>query len=195
MSLDLGDVLAQIVAVALGVVLGFGVTSWSEHLRQRSLFHDTIGTILGELKANQHGLRIVMKEHASLAAASNATLHASNRSLSIDQARRMLKGQAFRQNIPLAIAWQIAQSDQGLTLLPFEDRYDLAWIYQLQSVYYDAEQRLENSVLTFHDVAGGNYFIEMTDLANQLTAVVAAERQLDAAYSEAIKRSQNDRYR
>jgi hypothetical protein len=194
-SLDLGDVIVQIVAIALGVVLGFGVTAWTERVRQRALFHDTVGTIVNELKSNQAGLRTVMQEHAKLELDTVKTLTAAHQTLSLDQARGMLRKRKFSQNIPLAIAWQIAQADQGLALLPFDDRYNLAWVYQLQTVYYDAEQRFLNSLLTFHDVPGGNYFIEMAGLGNQLSAVVSAEQQLDDAYTKAIKESQKNIYR
>jgi len=191
-NLDLGDVLVQIIAVALGVVLGFGVTSWTERVRQRGLFRDTVGTIVNEIKSNQTGMRLVIKEHAALAAALAVPLKDPRRSVSIDQVQRALMSRAFRLNVPLSIAWQIAQNDQGLTLLPFQDRYDLAWVYQLQTIYYGAEQRYQESILSFHDAPGGNYYAEAANLANQMTAVVLSERQLDDAYSRALKRSQQN---
>jgi hypothetical protein len=187
MSLDLGDVLVQMFSIAIGVVLGFSVTSWTDHLRQRSLFHDTVGTIVSEITSNQSGLRVVMKEHAEVSGLLLHAMKSSKRSVSLDDVRRLLTPEhPFSKNIPLAIAWQLAQTDQGLTLLPFSDRYDLAWLYQLQIEYYAAEQRYENSLLSFHDVAGGNYYIEMTDLTNQFLSVVASERLLDAAYTKAL---------
>jgi hypothetical protein len=194
-SLDLGDVLVQIIAIALGVILGLGVTSWTTHIHERALFHDTVGTIVSELKSNQRGLRVVMKEHATFLSALKASLTRSNRAISLDQARGMLKNRQARLNIPLAVAWQIAQSDQGLTLLPFDDRYNLAWVYQLQAFYYETEQRLQNTLLSFHDAPGGNYYLEMAAIANQLNAVVSAEHQLDTEYTAALKESQKDRFR
>jgi hypothetical protein len=194
-SLDLGDVLVQIIAVALGVVLGLGVTSWTTHLHERALFHDTVGTIVGELKSNRDGVRALMKEHAVYLSALQTSLAHSNQTVSLKAAGAMLKKHSARMNLPLAIAWQIAQSDQGLTLLSFEDRYNLAGVYQLQEVFYEDEQRLGNTLYSFHDVPGGNYYLEMVTIANQMSAIVAAEQQLDAKYTEALKESQEPRFR
>jgi hypothetical protein len=195
-SLDLGDVLVQMISIAIGVVIGFGITSWTEHLRQRALFHDTVGTIVSEIRSNQKGLHVVMKPHAAFVGRLVAALAVSKRSVSLNDVRGLMNSQhAFQTNIPLAIAWQIAQGDQGLVLLPFQDRYDLAWIYQLQSEYYSAEQRYQNSALSFREVADGNYYIQIVDLANQLSAVVSNERQLDEAYTQALLESKKDRFR
>ncbi len=190
LSFDLGDMLVQVVAVALGVVIGFAVTSLNERTHQRALLRETVGNIVAELRSNQAGMRYVEKEHAKSAAILAALVAREHTSVSLEQGRRALRESgAFRVNIPLGIAWQIAQNDQGLTLLPYKDRYDLAWIYQVQAVYYNAEQRYQNSLLTLTESPNGNYYFEATDLANQMHAVVAAEHQLDALYTEAIDES------
>jgi hypothetical protein len=191
---DLGDVLVQILAVALGVILGFAVTAWTEQVRQRSLLRETVGNIVTELRSNQDGMRQVTAQHArsaaQLAAFSKRSKHAQT--VSLNDAETVLAPHSFPVNIPLGIAWQIAQNDQGLTLLPYEDRYDLAWIYQVQIVYYEAEQRYENSLLTVAEPRDGNYYIEIVDLANQVQAVVGIERKLDDLYTNAIKRAAHE---
>jgi hypothetical protein len=190
LSLDLGDMLVQVVAVALGVVIGFGVTSLNERMHQRALLRETVGNIVTELRSNQAGMHVVEKEHAKSAAILAAVVARAHSSVTLEDGRRALResGQ-FRVNIPLAIGWQIAQNDQGLTLLPYKDRYDLAWIYQVQLVYYNAEQRYQNSLLTLTESPNGNYYFQSVDLANQARAVVAAEHQLDILYAEAIDQS------
>ena len=187
LSLDLGDMLVQVVAVALGVVIGFGATSLNERLHQRALLRETIGNIVAELRSNRAGMRVVEKEHARSAAILAALVARTHPFVTLEQGRRALResGQ-FRVNIPLAIGWQIAQNDQGLTLLPYKDRYDLAWIYQVQLVYYNAEQRYQNSLLNLTESPNGNYYFQAADLANQVHSVVAAERQLDALYTTTI---------
>ena len=89
--------------------------------------------------------------------------------------------------MPLSIAWQIAQNDQGLTLLPYQDRYDLAWVYQLQSAYYQTEQQYRTSLLTLAESPNGNYYFQAGDLTNQIQSVVEVERQLDVLYTHEIK--------
>lgn len=59
-ALDLGDVLVQVIAVALGVILGFAETAWNGHLHQQSLLRQTVATIVDELRSNQSGMRVVM---------------------------------------------------------------------------------------------------------------------------------------
>ncbi len=95
---------------------------------------------------------------------------------------------AFGINAPLDIAWQIAQSDQGLSLLSYDTRYTLAEVYQVQATFYEAEQRYGNSLLTIRQSPTDNYFVETLDLANQANVVVSAETQLDLLYTEALRK-------
>ena len=188
LSFDAGDMLVQIVAVALGVVIGFAVTSWNEQLHQRKLLRETVENIASELQSNQTGMRVVTKEHAKFAADLAALVAPPRTSVSLNEARRVLRAAGpFRVNVPLGIAWQIAQSDQGLTLLPYSDRYSLAWIYQFQTVYYNAEERVQSSLLNVTESPNGNYYFQALNLANQERSVVSAERQLDGLYTQAIK--------
>src|SRR5471030_2117485 len=92
-SLDLGDVLVQMISIAIGVVIGFSVTSWTEQLRQRALFHDTVATIVAEIKSNQYGLRVVMKEHAAFAQSLASSVKSSRRTMSLDDVRRLMTAQ------------------------------------------------------------------------------------------------------
>ena len=110
-----------------------------------------------------------------------------SRSISLTQGIRALRdvGQ-FRLNIPLAIAWQIAQGDQGLTLLPYDDRYDLAWVYQLQDFYYQAELRFNNTMLSVSEPPNGNYYFQAVNLLNQEQSVVSTEGSLMTLYSKTI---------
>ena len=59
-ALDLGDVLVQVIAVALGMILGFAATAWNGHLHQQALLRQTVATIVDELRSNQSGMRVVM---------------------------------------------------------------------------------------------------------------------------------------
>jgi hypothetical protein len=194
-SLDLGDVAVQIVAVALGVVLGFAVTAWQERVHQGSLLRETVGNIVAELRSNQSGMRGVTAEHAKAAEilARLEKNRSASATISLAEARKALRATGpMRVNVPLGIAWQIAQNDQGLTLLPYEDRYGLAWVYQVQSIYYEKEERYENSLLDLQQSPDGNYYFEVVNLANQLQSVVAIEKQLDALYSQAIRRAKSE---
>jgi len=175
LHVDLGDVLVQIVAVALGVIVGFAVTSWNERVHQRALLRDTISNIVAEIRSNQSGLHEVMREHARGTVTFTAFLAQSRDSMSLsrNQAKQAIRYAGhFRENIPLSIAWQIAQSDQGLALLPYQDRYDLAWIYQVQNVYYQAEERFKSSLLTVTEPPNNNYYFLILDLDNQEQSVV-----------------------
>jgi hypothetical protein len=191
LEFDLGDMLVQVVAVALGVILGFSVTTWSERNHQRELLRQTVGNIVDELRSNQIGLRQVMVEHTKADRVMQALEARSLRSeyASFTDSRAAIqRAGAYRENVPLAIAWQIAQSDQGLTLLPYKDRYDLAWVYQVQTIYYEAESRYGTSLLTLTAAPNGNYLFEVVNLANQLHVLVSAERQLDTLYTATLAR-------
>lgn len=95
-------------------------------------------------------------------------------------------------NVPLGIAWQIAQNDQGLTLFPYHERYDLAFIYQLQTFCYQREQRYNEMILSISEPPNDNFYFEVVDLANQLQSVVGVERQLDVLYAKALQRAASE---
>ena len=195
LELDLGDVLVQVVAVALGVILGLAATSWNERKHERALLQETVGNIVAELSENQKGMRPVMAGHAKSEAVLTRLVLRSvgSRSISAAEGAKALRAIGpLHENVPLDIAWQIAQQDQGLRLLPYQDRYDLAGVYQVQAIYYRQEERFGNSMLTLTDPPNGNYFLEIVDLANQLKSVVAIENQLDGLYTKAIQRAKSE---
>ena len=193
-ALDLGDVLVQVIAVALGVILGFAATAWNEHLHQQSLLRQTVANIVDELRSNQSGMRVVMGRHASTAAtlAKLAERGRSSTRISLSDARVVLRRANAETNVPLGIAWQIAQNDQGLTLFPYHERYDLAFIYQLQTFYYQREQRYDEMILSISEPPNDNFYFEVVDLANQLQSVVGVERQLDVLYTKALQRAASE---
>jgi len=194
LGLDLGDMLVQVVAVALGVILGFGATSWNEHAHERQLLHSTVQNIVAELASNDSGMSVVVHDHAASAAELAALAKSARASafIPLATAKSALRSRGFGVNIPLDVAWQIAQSDQGLALLPYKDRYDLGWIYQLQRYYFTAEDRYRTSLMTLSEPANGNFYFEIADLANQMGAVVLAERQLAGLYKTEIERVRRD---
>ena len=194
-EVDLGHVLVQIVAVALGVILGLAATNWSEGVHQRALQRATVANIVQELAENQTGLRAVMAPHAKALAILGALTKRASRTgfVSLSDGRAALKKMGpFPENVPLAIAWQIAQSDQGLTLFPYQDRYDLAWIYQLQTIYYQDEERYNNALFSLTMPADGNYFLNTINFANELQAIVSMERKLDGEYTQAIAKANRE---
>jgi hypothetical protein len=191
LRLDLGDVLVQIVAVALGVICAFAVNSWETQHNQEVLQRATLRGIVIEIESNQSNLREASAHHVK-------TLHAllslvqktrGNKYVSITDLFTMLQTRsAFGVDAPLNIAWQIAQGDQGLSLLSYDTRYTLADLYQVQATFYEAEQRYGNSLLAIRQSPTDNYFVETLDLTSQATLVVAAETQLDALYTDALRK-------
>ena len=195
LHIDLGDVVVQIIAVALGVILGLGATAWTDRLHDQELFHETVGNIASELRSNQQGLRVVIPVHAKLATELSALVKgAGPRSLlTREQLGAIFRRRQFPENIPLGIAWQIAQNDRGLTLLPYGDRYELAWIYQLQTFFVGNEQRFTDTLFSPQEPAAGNYYVAAVSLKNQLDQLVGTERQLDDLYTKALE-SAHQRY-
>jgi len=191
-DLDLGDVLVQTVAVALGVILGFAVTAWSERNHQQALLRETVANIVDELSSNKDGMSHVTAEHASAAKRLQELVSKSRSSRHVTLAEFTQVLRPMRVNVPLAIAWQIAQNNQGLTLLPFEDRYALAWVYQVQNVYNQRQEQYENALLSLSESPSGNYYFQVVDLSNQLSSVVGIERQLNDLYSQALKRAKTE---
>jgi hypothetical protein len=189
LHIDLGDVVVQVVAVALGVILGLGATAWTDRLHEQALVHETVGNIASELRSNQQGLRVVMPLHAKLSTELNALVKSAEprSSLSRGQLVAVFRRRHFPENIPLGIAWQIAQNDRGLALLPYDERYDLAWIYQLQTFFFGSEQRFMDTLFSPQEPAGGNYYFAAMSLTNQLDQVVGTEHQLDDLYTSALR--------
>jgi hypothetical protein len=189
LHIDLGDVVVQVVAVALGVILGLGATAWTERLHEQALFHETVGNIVSELRSNQQGLHVVIPLHTKLATELSALVKraAPRASLSREQLGAVFRRRQFPENIPLGIAWQIAQNDRGLALLPYGDRYELAWIYQLQTFFVGNEQRFTDTLFSPQEPAAGNYYVAAESLTNQLDQLVGTEHQLDDLYTKALE--------
>jgi hypothetical protein len=76
--------------------------------------------------------------------------------------------------------------------MPFDDRYSLAWVYQVQSVYYQEQEQYESSLLSLTESPDGNYYFEVVNLANEFGSVVGVERQLNGLYTETIKRAKSE---
>ena len=193
--IDLGDMVVQVVAVALGVLLGLGAAAWTDRLREQATLHDTVGNIATEVRSNQQGLHVVMAAHAKLATDLNALVKSATPRASVSRGQivTLFRGRPFSQNIPLGIAWQIAQNDRGLALLPYDERYQLAWVYQLQTVFVASEQRFADTVFSPQAPAADNYFFATVSLANQVGSIVANERQLDGLYTSTL-RSLHEQY-
>lgn len=141
-----------------------------------------------ERDASRHG------RHASTAAmlAKLAERGRPSTRISLSDARMVLRRANPETNVPLGIAWQIAQNDQGLTLFPYHERYDLAFIYQLQTYSYQREQRYNEMILSISEPPNDNFYFEVVDLANQLQSVVGVERQLDVPYAKALQRAASE---
>jgi hypothetical protein len=134
-----------------------------------------------ERDASRHG------RHASTAAtlAKLAERGRASTQISLSAARVVLRRANAETNVPLGIAWQSAQNDQGLTLFPYHERYDLAFIYQ-------RKQRYDEMILSISEPSNDNFYFEVVDLANQLQSVVCVERQLDVLYAKALQRAASE---
>ena len=190
LRLDFGDALVQIVAVFLGVVCAFAVNAWQAQNSQRALFKATMASIVSEIESNQQSLRVVREQHAESAQALRRLVVAGRkgRFVSGDDLLKTLQRDRFGTNVPLDIAWQLAQSDQGLSLLSFDNRYTLAEVYQVQAAFYASEKQLGDSMLSIPQSPTNNYFIETLDLADQANVVVLGETQLDGLYTKALQK-------
>jgi hypothetical protein len=191
LRLDFGDALVQVVAVFLGVVCAFAVNAWQAQNTERALFTTTMASIVSEIESNQQSLRVVRGRHAKSARALRSLIIASRKDRFVsdeDLLRTLRANNGFGTNVPLDIAWQLAQSDQGLSLLSFENRYTLAEVYQVQAIFYSSEKQLGDSMLAIPQSPTNNYFIEALDLADQANVVVLAEAQLDGLYTKALRK-------
>jgi hypothetical protein len=191
LRLDFGDALIQVVAVFLGVVCAFAANAWQAQNAERALFHTTMASIISELDSNQQSLRVVRGQHARSARALRSLIIASRKERFVseeDLLQTLRANNSFGTNVPLDIAWQLAQTDQGLSLLSFDDRYTLAEVYQVQAIFYASEKQLGTSMLSIPQSPTNNYFIEALDLADQANVVVLAESQLDGLYTKALRK-------
>jgi hypothetical protein len=189
--IDLGDVLVQIVAVFLGVICAFGVNAWQTHDAEQTLQRATLAGVIAEIRSNQASLRTVIADHATARNALYGLLvkARTTRFVSLTDLLLTLKNRgAFSVNMPLDIAWQLAQSSQGLSLLSYDDRYTLAALYKTQGMFYEAEQRYGDTLLSIRQSPTDNYFIDTIDRTNQVNVVVKVETELDREYSEALKK-------
>lgn len=85
--------------------------------------------------------------------------------------------------IPQSTAWRIAQSNEGLGLLPYADRARLTGIYDLQDFYYEMEQQFTDQLTPTTLSPDGNFYLVLLSCESRLEDLTVAEDELARSYS------------
>jgi hypothetical protein len=142
LRLDFGDALVQVVAVFLGVVCAFAVNAWQPQNTERALFRRRWRASSARSSRISRAYAPCGGQHAKSARALTSLIVATRKDRFVsdeDLLRTLRANNSFGTNVPLDVARQLAQSDEGRSLLLFDNRYMLAEVNQTQAIFCASE--------------------------------------------------------
>jgi hypothetical protein len=177
-AINLGDVVVQIFAVVVGILLALFINDWVMQRQQQATVAEALRAIHAELAQNQaqmhrhylhlHDMVIAMRKKAK---ATDAPRHCT--------AYGSWRGTG--QPLLLSAAYQTAIADQALAQMPFSQAQQIAKIYGYQQI----EQKLEDSDASF--VIWSGRAIPEADCAGIVDEMADNARELEGGYSQLLK--------
>ncbi len=190
-EIDLGDVVIEIVSIVVAILLALGVHAWQTRVGREARLHAAVENVARELARNRLLLAPLAARHrrveARLLAAYRAA--AANRSYTQDQLDRLedrIAPRGFGVLQVQSIAWQIAQSDRALGLMPYDRRAALTAIYLRQGDLKRAYASFIALVQRGSLLAPRNAYGELRALVGTFGDVVAAEDDVLHDYATEI---------
>lgn len=186
-KIEPGDIVVEIFSVTLAILLALGIGAWQTRLHDRERLRDAVGNVVAELHSNRAMLAAIRPRHARLLAELYALERRAGPGETISERafHAALAAGAPRGTgvaIPRATAWQIAQTGQTLDLMPYAIRARLTGLYDLQTFYFDEEQRFVEQLLSTNAPPNGNYYWSCASLQARLQDLVNLEDELQREY-------------
>lgn len=182
-AIDLGDVVVQIFAVVIGILLALFINDWVTQRQQRTNVHDAMRAIRAELGSNRTALR---KYAAHTFAMADAMRTATRNHDLPPRLCYEWGGWSGIGNLNLTdAAYQVAITTQALANMPFDEAQQIANIYGWQS-QLQKNVGLDMNILLFQPqtldwCAGfvdeiGRTYMGLDDVYSRLLGPAAASR-------------------
>ena len=171
--------------IVVSVVLGFSLTEFGEHRKERQLAARMVASIQTEVEYNHAALTPFIPVHRAWQAALEREGPASGTGSAIDVlfATRPKLPPEFRTNVPLLrrAAWDTALSTGALRLIDYDLAAGLSEIYRMQD-YAGAMFPKLFSDPSFFDPSGRSATIKLAQ--STMTELIFAEETLLALYDK-----------
>jgi hypothetical protein len=189
--IDPSDLALEIVSIVIAILLALAVNRWQEGLAHERTLHESLVSIRQELVDNRAALTQRMALHRRVAGAFMhfVTVHQPPDVVTFPDVYRIFRTAAPRGFQPVRgvdIAWQVAQSSQALTFMPYATRVTLTGVYDEQNSLYMAELRFLDAAFS-PSAASKDYYVQAFAAALWLIEVTNAESELLRRYDAALR--------
>jgi type II secretory pathway pseudopilin PulG len=176
-AIDLGDVVVQIIAVVIGILLALLINNWVTQRQQRQSADEAMRAIRAELTANRAALHQSAKQLAAMAMTMQASPRNRNRPASWCY---QWDGWAGTNTANLVeSAYQVAVATQALSFMPFKQAQLVAQVYGHQHVEENDFNMIRDRVL----IAGP---LPLDVCLDGILGIVQDERALSDRYDPLI---------
>lgn len=176
-AIDLGDVVVQVIAVVIGILLALFINNWVTRRQQHANVDEAMRAIHAELSANRSAL------HQSAAALTAMAVAMQASPQNLNQPARWCyqwDGWAGTNTANLVeSAYQVAVATQALSYMPFKQAQAIAQVYGHQHVEQQDFAMIRNNVL----VAGPQ---PLAICLAGIVGIVQDEHALNARYNPLI---------
>jgi hypothetical protein len=174
-AIDLGDVVVQIIAVVIGILLALLIDNWAADRQQQNAVDVAVRAIHAELAANRAALHKNAERLTRMATrVQNAT---ENRNLAPRPCYEWPHWEGTGAVNLVDAAYQTAIATQALSHMPFEQAQRIAQAYGYQHFYQQAFSLFRNMLLKPASAS---------QCAAELESFNKNERLLDMAYTPLI---------
>ena len=174
-AIDLGDVVVQVIAVVIGILLALLINNWATKRQQQNAVDVAVRAIHAELAANRTALRKNAERLNTMAMhLRNAT---ENRKLAPRPCYEWPQWEGTGAVNLVDAAYQTAIATQALSHMPFEQAQRIAQAYGYQHFYQQAFSLFRSMFLT--PAAASQCVAELESFSRN-------ERLLDTAYTPMI---------
>jgi len=174
-AIDLGDVVVQVIAVVIGILLALLINNWATERQQQNAVDVAVRAIHAELVANRAGLRKNAERLNRMATQlQNAT---ENRNLAPRPCYEWPQWEGTGAVNLVDAAYQTAIATQALSHMPFEQAQRIAQAYGYQHFYQQAFSQFRSMFLK--PAAASQCVAELESFSHN-------EQLLDSAYTPLI---------
>jgi len=189
--IDPSDLLLEIVSIVIAILLALAVNRWQEGLAHNRTLHESLLNVRQEIVSNRATLEKTVPLHQRVATAFLTFVSKRPEGAPLTFAQVF---QLFHRTAPLGfqpvhgddIAWQIAQSTQAVSYMPYETRAALTRVYDEQTALYSAQQRFVDTAFS-PSAPSNDYYPAAFAAALWLGDVANDESELLRRYETALK--------
>lgn len=183
-KIELGDVVVEIVSIVVAILLALGVNTWQARIHRRAVLRNNVANIVAEIRRNARLLAPLERKHVAVDRRLQSVYLRAGNSEAVSSGRFMA---VLQRAAPTGlgvlqiqdIAWQIAQQDNALALMPYEQRAQLTALYARQQ---DLRANYSRTLNAIEGLSSRNAYFTLRATVLSFGDVVAAEADLMRDY-------------